>query len=82
MSKTDVPDKADFADQPPAKRRRVSGSDDQEITKSTALKLVFKTPGISILPRKPLLDVKNSATVAQVTQPSDGGVEGYYNVLW
>lgn len=79
----DEDDDAGFAEQPPAKRRRVGSSGDElKATNSIAPKLVFKTPGVSSLPRKPLLDVKNSALAAQATLPSDSGVESCYNVLW
>ncbi|KAI4228223.1 MAG: hypothetical protein L6R36_001802 [Xanthoria steineri] len=39
--------------------------------------LVFKKPGISVLPRKPLLEVGNAAPTLGVV-----GTEGYYSVLW
>ncbi|KAK4694474.1 DNA repair and recombination protein RAD54B, partial [Lecanoromycetidae sp. Uapishka_2] len=68
-------------DTPPAKKRRISG-DQEDSTKLVGPQLVFKEPGISSLPRKPLLAVKNPAIAAQATKPLDGGVEGYYNVLW
>lgn len=65
---------------PPAKKRRIS--DDGATKVSTTPQLVFKVPGISSLPRKPLLVVKNPAAAAEAAKPLDGGVDGYYNVLW
>ncbi|SLM41403.1 dsdna-dependent atpase [Lasallia pustulata] len=65
---------------PPAKKRRIS--DDGAPQLSTTPQLVFKVPGISSLPRKPLLTVKNPAVAAEATKPLDGEVEAYYNVLW
>ncbi|KAL8771026.1 MAG: hypothetical protein Q9209_003445 [Squamulea sp. 1 TL-2023] len=62
-----------------------SGSVDCENTSVKKAKvdstgLVFKKPGISSLPpppRKPLLEVTNTAP-----EISDAGIEGYYSVLW
>ena len=68
-------------DEHQAKRRRVS-TEQEDSEKLTGPQLVFKVPGISSLPRKPLLIVKNPTVAAQATQPLDGVVEGYYNVLW
>ena len=70
-----------YGEEPQTKRRRIS-SDQEDVDKSAGPQLVFKKPGISSLPRKPLLAVKNPSVAAQVTQPPNGGVEGYYNVLW
>ena len=70
-----------YGEEPQAKRRRIS-SDQEDEDKPAGPQLVFKKPGISSLPRKPLLAVKNPSVAAQATQPLDGGVEGYYNVLW
>ncbi|KAL2038658.1 hypothetical protein N7G274_008706 [Stereocaulon virgatum] len=64
-----------------AKRRRIS-TEQEDSEKPTGPQLVFKVPGISSLPRKPLSPVKNPTVAAQASQPLDGGVEGYYNVLW
>ncbi len=67
--------------EPQAKKRRISGND--EIRKEHAgPQLVFKAPGISSLPRKPLLTVQNPAKAAEVAKPQHAGIEGYYNVLW
>lgn len=64
-----------------AKRRRISGPN--AIGKAqSGPQLVFKAPGISSLPRKPLLTVHNPAPAAEIAKPQDGGAEGYYNVLW
>lgn len=68
-------------EEPQAKKRRIS-SDQEDEAKPTGPQLVFKKPGISSLPRKPLLAVKNPAVAAQATKSLDDGVEGYYNVLW
>ena len=70
-----------YGEEPQTKRRRIS-SDQEDEDKSAGPQLVFKKPGISSLPRKPLLAVKNPLVAAQATQPLNGGVEGYYNVLW
>ena len=67
--------------EPEAKRRRIS-PDQEHNEKSTQPHLVFKSPGISSLPRKPLLEVKNSTIAVNTNRSSDHGVEGYYNVLW
>ena len=53
-----------------AKRPRVESED-------YGPRLVFKTPGVSSLPRKPLLEVDNPTTKRE---PS--GVENFYSVLW
>lgn len=70
-----------YGEEPQTKRRRIS-SDQEDEDKPAGPQLVFKKPGISSLPRKPLLAVRNPSVAAQATQPLDGGVEGYYNVLW
>ena len=64
--------------EPQAKKRRMS-SDKEDGVETTGAQLVFKTSGISSLPRKPLLAVTNHAVF---TKPLDRGLEGYYNVLW
>ena len=68
-------------DSPPAKRRRLS-DEDNEVQELKGPQLVFKKPGISTLPRKPLapLQVTNKSTDDSNT--SDGAAESYYNVLW
>ena len=68
-------------DEHQAKKRRIS-TEQEDSEKPLGPQLVFKVPGISYLPRKPLLPVKNPTVAAQVTQPLDSEVEGYYNVLW
>ena len=66
---------------PPPKRRRLNS--DEEVSKIRAApQLVFKTPGISQLPRKPLLAVNNPAVAAEVAGSLGEALEGYYNVLW
>lgn len=67
-------------DEPQSKKRRIN-NDHEDNAESPAPQLVFKKPGISSLPRKPLQAVTNPAA-AQATQPLDGGNVGYYNVLW
>ncbi|KAI4275497.1 MAG: hypothetical protein LQ337_003180 [Flavoplaca oasis] len=65
---------------PPLLKRRNSDESEQPPTKKVKVEstgLVFKKPGISILPRKPLLEVSNTTPIAGVT-----GIEGYYSVLW
>ena len=65
----------------PAKRRRL----DDGIKKADNLRgpqLVFKNAGISSLPRKPLLAVKNPNAASEAITPSEGDTETYYNVLW
>lgn len=64
-----------------AKKRRIEFDQEQNV-KPTGPQLVFKTPGISSLPRKPLLAVNNSAGAAQAITPLDESTERYYNVLW
>lgn len=68
-------------DEPQTKKRRISHLP-TENGRESGPQLVFKRPGISSLPRKPLLAVMNPSSVAQATQPTDGAIEGYYNVLW
>ncbi len=70
-----------YVEGPQTKRRRIS-SDQEDEDKPAGPQLVFKKPGISSLPRKPLLAVKNPSVASQATQSLDGGVESYYNVLW
>ncbi|KAL8652321.1 MAG: hypothetical protein Q9226_004323 [Calogaya cf. arnoldii] len=58
------------------------GSDENENPPTKKAKvqptgLVFKKPGISILPRKPLLAVDNTAPTSDVA-----GTEGHYSVLY
>lgn len=70
--------------EPPSKKRRVDENESEEGPRRVP-QLVFKKPGISALPRKPLFVVPNPAVAAVQTEPAgDGveGVEGYYNVLW
>ena len=64
--------------EPQAKKRRLS-SDNENDVKTVRPRLVFKTPGISSVPRRPLLAIGNSAVTAE---SSDESSERYYNVLW
>ena len=67
--------------EPQAKKRRIeqvnSGSKEQ-----SGSRLIFKKPGISLLPRKPLSVVGNLPAGGQAYSQFDGLVHGYYNVLW
>ena len=67
--------------EPLAKRRKISSHDPMQ-PGSVGPQVVFKKPGISTLPRKPLLGVPNPAAIVQANQSVDCGIEGYYNVLW
>ena len=63
--------------EPQAKKRRISG--DKEDVKKKRPTLVFKTPGLSSFPRKPLSAIANPA---EGTEPLDAELESFYNVLW
>lgn len=67
--------------EPHVKRRRIS-DDNRRAAEPSGARLVFKTPGISSLPRKPLLRVQNPAADIDTLVKVDSGVHGYYNVLW
>ena len=67
--------------EPLSKKRRISGNEEARNAQSGP-QLVFKVPGISSLPRKPLLAVDNPAITAEATKLQDAGIEGFYNVLW
>lgn len=69
------------SDGPPAKRIRLDGQS-EPITKKLEPRLVFKTPGVSSLPRKPLHSVANPAAVLGDSKQQDDALESYYNVLW
>ena len=69
-------------DEPQTKRRRISSDQEDNNARLTEPRLVFKRPGISSIPRKPLLAVRNPAVAAEALDPLNGGIEGYYNVLW
>ena len=67
----------------PAKKRRLVDGDDTEPKRDiSGPRLVFKAPGVSCLPRKPLLTVQNPAVAVESEQTSNGAADGYYNVLW
>ena len=68
----------DRVSEPSAKKRRIS-SDNVNDVETIGPRLVFKTHGISSAPRKPLLAVRNPAAATELL---DGGLDGYYNVLW
>ncbi|KAL9100834.1 MAG: hypothetical protein Q9163_003845 [Psora crenata] len=65
--------------EPLPKKRRISNEPNP---RQPGPQLVFKRPGISSLPRKPLLAVDNPAVATQSLHNTDGVIEGYYNVLW
>ena len=60
-----------------AKKRRIDEDGQQ-----SGPTLVFKKPGISSLPRKPLLPVINSAGANEIDNSLTNEIESYYNVLW
>ena len=64
-------------DSPPSKRRRLDIDSDERKPES---RLIFKNPGISSLPRKPLHSVSNSAAAINNGPPHND--ETYYTVLW
>ena len=66
---------------PPAKRRRLNENVGLGEVKSQP-RLVFKTPGVSSLPRKPLQSVLNTATSLDNSQKGQHPETYYYNVLW
>lgn len=78
LRKPEEPGYNDEVSEPKAKKRRIS-SNEGDVEKHMGPQLVFKTPGISSLPRKPLISNEN---LAGVTRPFDGLLEGYYSVLW
>ena len=63
------------------KRRRIS-SDNDSIAQQPESRVVFKAPGISALPRKPLLAVHNLAVEKDVRVTKEVGVQSCYNILW
>lgn len=68
---------------PLLKRHHSEDENGQHQSKKTKIfeaagpRLIFKNPGVSSLPRKPLLEVTNKAG-----DPNPGASKGYYNVLW
>ena len=69
------------SDGPPAKRIRLDGQSDPVAMKPEP-RLVFKTPGVSTLPRKPLQSIPNPAAALEDSKLQDDALESYYNVLW
>ncbi|KAL8724395.1 MAG: hypothetical protein Q9166_007975 [cf. Caloplaca sp. 2 TL-2023] len=55
-----------------------SGNPPAKKVKTGAVGFIFKKPGISSIPRKPLLEVDNNTA----PEFGDAGTEGYYSVLW
>ncbi|MCJ1379469.1 helicase [Xylographa soralifera] len=72
---------ADHPQSPPTKRRRLNENVGLGDVKSLP-RLVFKTPGVSSLPRKPLQSVLNTATSSDSSQKDQQLETNYYNVLW
>ena len=64
--------------EPQPKKRRIS-SDYQPAKSHPKPRLVFKTPGISSLPRKPLSGVENPSVAPE---PDNDDPDRYYTVLW
>ena len=67
--------------EPPAKKRRLS-DENEIVAKPKETRIVFKQPGISSLPRKPLESVKNPNLSADSSSQTNGADVTYYNVLW
>ncbi|MCJ1486359.1 helicase, partial [Schaereria dolodes] len=67
--------------EPPIKKQRLD-NDGKAAEIRDGSRLVFKKPGISSLPRKPLLAVNNPTAEADMTPQFPEQVEGHYNVLW
>jgi len=66
---------------PPFKRRRIGSSDETKI--AGQYEPTMTSPESHGVPRKPLLAVKNpAAATTDIAKPQDGGMEGYYTVLW
>ena len=78
LRKTEELGDDDGVSEPQTKKRRII-SDEQDGVKRAEPRLVFKTPGISLLARKPLSAIEKPAGA---TETLDGGFDGYYNVLW
>ena len=74
---------ADNGNEHPAKKRRLIDGDDTGPKRDiSGPRLVFKAPGVSSLPRQPLLSVQNPAVAVEADQISNGAADGFYNVLW
>ncbi|MCJ1284854.1 helicase [Xylographa opegraphella] len=71
----------DHPQSPPAKRLRLNENVDSVEIKSLP-RLVFRTPGVSSLPRKPLQSVLNTAVSSDSRQKDQQSETCYYNVLW
>ena len=67
--------------EPLTKKRRISENGEIKEEQSGP-QLVFKAPGISSLPRKPLIAVRNLAKAVETTKPPGDGIDDYYRVLW
>lgn len=67
--------------EPQQKKRRVSSNHDLiEVSKTAHLAL--KMPGVSSIPGKPPLTVKNSKASTRSAVPTSVNLDSYYNVLW
>lgn len=67
--------------EPQPKKRRMSNGY-QPATPHTKPRLVFKTPGISSLPRKPLSAVENLSGAPEPAVTDHDGPDRHYTVLW
>lgn len=72
----------DIDDSEPQPKKRRINNDQQPATPQTKPRLVFKTPGISSLPRRPLSAVENLATGSEPAVTDNDGFERHYTVLW
>lgn len=81
LKQVSSPSASNERSEPDPKRRRIS-SDNERSTEPSGPRLVFKAPGVSTLPRKPLLPVQNPAVVGDADVQAENGIQSYYNVLW
>lgn len=66
---------------PQLKKRRIS-NDQPSATPPGKSRLVFKTPGISSLPRKPLSTIENPPIASERTELDKDGSDKHFTVLW
>lgn len=67
--------------EPQPKRRRIS-NDQKPATPQTKSRLVFKAPGISSVPRRPLSAVGNLAVASEPAATNNDDSGRHYTVLW
>lgn len=67
--------------EPQPKKRRIS-NDQKQATPQTKSRLVFKMPGISSVPRRPLSAVENLAVASEPAASNKDDSGRYYTVLW